>query len=51
MIPIPEEHPPALLPIKKPGMNNYHPIQDLRVINEAVITLHSMLHSMLPTLC
>ncbi|KAK1346906.1 LOW QUALITY PROTEIN: hypothetical protein QTO34_000766 [Cnephaeus nilssonii] len=32
-----------LLPIKKPGTNNYHQVQDLRAINEAVIMLHSAL--------
>ncbi|KAK1336443.1 hypothetical protein QTO34_004250 [Cnephaeus nilssonii] len=29
-----------LLPVKKPGTNDYRMVQDLRAINEAVITLH-----------
>lgn len=29
-----------LLPVKKPRTNDYHPVHDLRSINEAVITLH-----------
>ena len=29
-----------LLPVKKSEGNNYHPIQDLRVVNSAVITIH-----------
>ncbi|KAK1346625.1 LOW QUALITY PROTEIN: hypothetical protein QTO34_000485 [Cnephaeus nilssonii] len=32
-----------LLPVKKPGTNDYRPVQDLRAVNEAVITLHSAL--------
>ncbi|KAK1346910.1 LOW QUALITY PROTEIN: hypothetical protein QTO34_000770 [Cnephaeus nilssonii] len=32
-----------LLPVKKPGTNDYHPVQDLWAVNEAVITLHSAL--------
>ncbi|KAK1346752.1 LOW QUALITY PROTEIN: hypothetical protein QTO34_000612 [Cnephaeus nilssonii] len=32
-----------LLPVKKPGTNDYHSVQDLRAVNEAVITLHSVL--------
>ena len=32
------EHP--LLPVKKSEGNNYHPIQDLRAVNSAVITIH-----------
>lgn len=29
-----------LLPVKKPGGNDYHPIQDLRAVNNAVVTIH-----------
>lgn len=32
-----------LLSVKKPGTNNYYPVQDVQAINEAVITLHSAL--------
>ena len=32
------EHP--LLPVKKSGGNNYHPVQDLHAVNSAVITIH-----------
>ncbi|KAK1340843.1 LOW QUALITY PROTEIN: hypothetical protein QTO34_017238 [Cnephaeus nilssonii] len=32
-----------LLPVKKPGTNNYCPVQDLWAVNEAVITLNSAL--------
>ncbi|KAK1346800.1 LOW QUALITY PROTEIN: hypothetical protein QTO34_000660 [Cnephaeus nilssonii] len=32
-----------LLPVKKPGTNDYCPVHDLRAVNEAVITLHSAL--------
>ncbi|KAK1340662.1 hypothetical protein QTO34_017052 [Cnephaeus nilssonii] len=34
-----------LLPVKKPGTNDYRPVQDLRAVNEAVITLNSALLS------
>ena len=29
-----------LLPVKKPGTHDYHPVQNLRAVNEATITLH-----------
>ena len=47
------EHP--LLPVKKSGGNNYHPVQDLHAVNSAVITIHPVvpnpytLLSLLPT--
>ncbi|KAK1346411.1 LOW QUALITY PROTEIN: hypothetical protein QTO34_000267 [Cnephaeus nilssonii] len=31
------------LSVKKPGTNDYHPVQDLQAVTEAVITLHSAL--------
>jgi hypothetical protein len=32
------EHP--LLPVKKAGGDDYRPVQDLRAVNNAIITLH-----------
>ncbi|KAK1342033.1 hypothetical protein QTO34_016786 [Cnephaeus nilssonii] len=32
-----------LLPVKKPGTNDYYLVQDLRAVNEAIITLYSVL--------
>lgn len=32
-----------LSPVKKPGTNDYSPVQDLRAVNKAVTTLHSAL--------
>ena len=29
-----------LLPVKKPGTHGYHPVQNLRAVKEATITLH-----------
>ncbi|KAK1339607.1 hypothetical protein QTO34_018160 [Cnephaeus nilssonii] len=40
-MPVSVEHPFA--PVMKPGTNDYCLAQDLRVINEAIVTLHSAL--------
>jgi hypothetical protein len=29
-----------LLPVQKPGPNDYHPVKDLRAVNQAAVTLH-----------
>jgi hypothetical protein len=29
-----------LLPVQKPGTNDYHPVQDLQAVNQAAVTLH-----------
>jgi hypothetical protein len=31
-----------LLPVQKPGINDYHPVQDLQAVNQAAVTLQPM---------
>lgn len=32
-----------LLPVQKPGTNDYRPVQDLRAVNQATVTIHPTL--------